>query len=78
MGPEDVTIGEIARSCARIETKVNEQGETITAINLRLTAIEAQRPPGAGKMVGVGGVGAVLAVFGEWIVQHFGKGNGTP
>lgn len=78
MGSEqDITLGEIARAVGRIEKKVDDQGETITAVNLRLTAIEAQRPPGAGKMVGIGGAGAALAFVGDWLMQHF-KGGGTP
>lgn len=76
---QDVTIGEIHRAVTRIERKVDEQGETITAVNLRLTAIEAKQPEelprrGVGRPLTAGaGVGAVIYGVLQWVAQHWGK-----
>ncbi len=77
MGTDDTyTIGEIARACARIEKKVDDQGETITSVNLRLTAIEASHEPrrGNAKPVMAGtGLGAGVLWMVQWLATHWGK-----
>lgn len=83
MGQEqDVTIGEIHRAVTRIERKVDDQGQTITSVNLRLTAIEAQRtdPPVTGtkgRVAAGAGLGAVIYGAAQWLMTHWGK-VGTP
>lgn len=81
MGTEqDVTIGEIHRAVTRIERKVDDQGEVITSVNLRLTAIEAKQVDDSPSRRGVGrpltaGAGVGAAIYGviQWISQHWGK-----
>ncbi len=81
MGSEqDVTLGEIARAVGRIERKVDDQGETITSVNLRLTAIEAktdadgQSPRRSARpLVVSGGVGAGLLGLVQWLAAHWNK-----
>lgn len=84
MGSEqDVTLGEIHRAVGRIERKVDDQGETITSVNLRLTAIEARSTdppsPRTAKPLAAGaGLGAVIYGAVQWFMQTWGKGSGTP
>lgn len=81
MGPEsEFTIGEIARACARIERKVDDQGEVITSVNLRLTAIEAtqaETPKGGRAKPMAAGAGLAAVVYGgvQWFLNHLGKGT---
>jgi hypothetical protein len=79
MGPEsEFTIGEIARACARIEKKVDDQAETITSVNLRLTAIEASTPErtrGAAKPLAVGaGLGSAIVGAVQYLWTHWKPG----
>jgi len=76
---QDVTLGEIARAVGRIERKVDDQGETITSVNLRLTAIEAKqddeephfRSVGKPLVAGIAGVGAVIYGVIQWIAHNW-------
>lgn len=78
---QDVTLGEIARAVGRIEHKVDEQGDLITSVNLRLTAIEAKQddtPTGrrSARPVAAGaGIGAGLLGLAQWIFAHWTKGT---
>jgi hypothetical protein len=77
---QDVTIGEIHRAVTRIERKVDDQGETIHAVNLRLTAIEAQQTPGSrvpkAPVAAGAGLGAILYGAAQWLMSHWGKAVG--
>jgi hypothetical protein len=74
MGTEqDVTIGEIHRAVQRIERKVDDQGEVITSVNLRLTAIEARQPSLSKPLMAGGGIGAAIYGAVQWISQHWGR-----
>jgi len=87
---DEVTNGELMRALtrlesnsARLESKVDRQGDVITSINLRVTTIEAtQTTQGDGaaqdrrrsmaKPVGAGlGLGATLLGLIQWAIAHW-------
>lgn len=89
MAPDEVTNGELMRLCQSIKSdvsavdrKVDKQGDVITSVNLRLTAIEAKQleptaaaelaPRSSGRVLAGGaGIGAGIVGLIQWVITHW-------